>query len=186
MIILTSEQVNYCNVVKQAQNTKKYLPGISYREKLYIKDAYFALEDKAKALEFCRNKFLETKQKFAYIIIEDSLGYVVWKKENEVEISHKILIHDLVEDIDINELVSKMRNLGGITIKDRTHSLKKYPKSFVGSEVVTWFQEKLELSLDEAIRLGQKLIDKKIIHHVVDQHQFENEFLFYRFYWDEV
>lgn len=185
MIIFTSEQVNYCNVIKQAQDTKKYLPGISYRDKLYVKDAYLPLEDKAKALEFCRNKFLSTKEKFAYLLVEDSLGYTVWKKEDSVEISSKILIHDLVEEIDVDELVSKMRNVGGISIKDRTHSLKKYPKTFVGSEAVAWFQEILELSIDEAIRLGQKLIDKKIIHHVVDQHQFENEFLFYRFYWDE-
>ena len=186
MIILTSEQVNYCNLVKQAQNTKKYLPGISYREKLYVKNTYFSLEDKAKALEFCRNNFLETKEKFTYLLVQDSLGYIVWKKDNQVEISSKILVHDLVEDIDVDELVSTMRNVGGISIKDRTHNLKKYSKSFVGSEVVTWFKENLELSTEEAIRLGQKLIDKKIIHHVLDQHQFENVFLFYRFYWDEV
>lgn len=185
MIILTSEQVNYCNLIKQAHNLKKNLPGISYREKLYVKDAYFPLKDKATALEFCRNKFLTTKEKFAYLIVEDSLGYTIWRKEDNVKISSKILIHDIVEDIDVDRLVSKMRNVGGIAIKNRTHSFKKYPKTFVGSEAVDWFQEILELSIDEAIRLGQKLIDKKIIHHVVDQHQFENEFLFYRFYWDE-
>ncbi len=185
MIILTSEKVNYCNLIRQAQDKTEYLPGVSYREKLYVKDANFSREDKAKALELCRNKFLATKEKFAYLIVQDSLGYIVWKKEEKVEIASKILIHDLVEEIDIDELVAKMRNVGGIAIKDRTHSLKKYPKTFIGSETVEWFQEILELSLDEAIRLGQKLIDQKIIHHVVDQHQFENEFLFYRFYWDE-
>ena len=78
-----------------------------------------------------------------------------------------------------------MRNVGGIKIEDRRYKLKNYPKTFIGSEVVTWFKSELDISTEQAIRLGQRLVDEKIIHHVLDQHSFKNDLLFYRFYWDE-
>ena len=42
-----------------------------------------------------------------------------------------------------------------------------------------------KLSLNEAISIGQLLIDRGLIHHVIDRHNFKNEYLFYRFYEDE-
>ena len=44
----------------------------------------------------------------------------------------------------------------------------------------------LGLSVEQAVRLGQRLIDEKFIHHVTDDHPFINDFFFYRFYWDEI
>eukprot|EP01121_Diplochlamys_sp_Union-15-3_P019706 TRINITY_DN7497_c0_g1_i2.p1 TRINITY_DN7497_c0_g1~~TRINITY_DN7497_c0_g1_i2.p1 ORF type:complete len:238 (-),score=34.58 TRINITY_DN7497_c0_g1_i2:285-893(-) len=37
----------------------------------------------------------------------------------------------------------------------------------------------------EAVKIGQQLIDADILHHVTDDHNFENENLFYRFRMDE-
>lgn len=79
-----------------------------------------------------------------------------------------------------------MRNIGAIKIKDRRYKLKVYPKCFVVNEAVAWMKSEFNLSTEQAIRLGQRLIDEKIIHHVVDRQKFADEFLFYRFYWDEV
>ncbi len=78
-----------------------------------------------------------------------------------------------------------MRHVGGIKIKDRNYKFKIYPKCFIGQEAVEWFCANLGLSTQQAIRLGQRLIDEKWIHHVLDQQNFANDFLFYRFYWDE-
>ncbi|MCG8366531.1 MAG: hypothetical protein MJA27_24755 [Pseudanabaenales cyanobacterium] len=38
---------------------------------------------------------------------------------------------------------------------------------------------------DEALRIGQLLVECGIIHHVTDEHSFKDEYLFYRFYEDE-
>nr|MDJ0600358.1 pleckstrin/ G-protein interacting- domain protein [Crocosphaera sp.] len=72
-----------------------------------------------------------------------------------------------------------------VEIKDRRHRLKQYPKCFIGSDLVDWMIKNLSISSEQAVKIGQQLIDKKIIHHVHDQHDFENQYLFYRFYVDE-
>jgi hypothetical protein len=40
-------------------------------------------------------------------------------------------------------------------------------------------------TVNEALSIGQRLIDLSLAHHVVDEHPFKNEKLFYRFYRDE-
>ena len=88
-------------------------------------------------------------------------------------------------DQRIMKLVNDLRGEGGIEIKDRRYKLTNYPQCFVGSEVVEWIEKKYLLSKSEAIRLGQELMDLKIIHHVTDDHEFKSSYLFYRFYIDE-
>jgi len=71
-------------------------------------------------------------------------------------------------------------------IKDRSHHLKKYPKSFLGSDVVKFFLDQGYASnVREAESLGQQLMDADLIHHVTDDHPFKNENLFYRFREDD-
>lgn len=60
-----------------------------------------------------------------------------------------------------------------------------YKQCFIGSEAVEWMEKAYILSKSEAIRLGQELIDLKIIHHVTDDHNFKDGYFFYRFYIDE-
>jgi len=72
-------------------------------------------------------------------------------------------------------------------VSDRSHNFKKYLSVVVGSELVAWLvYYKKAANTDEAVALGQKLIDVDLLHHVVDEHKFKNEKLFYRFRADEV
>lgn len=54
--------------------------------------------------------------------------------------------------------------------------------SFLASELVDWL-----ISLGEAedrkhaVSLGQLLVETDFIHHVVDEHNFEDSYLFFRF-----
>ena len=185
MIILTSEQVQYCNLINRTERQEEHLPGISYQNKLYAKVAFFHFNRKSQALEFCRNQFFRHQEKFSYVLIQDNVGFTVWKEDNEVTTSNGAQKVDTLEQIDLQELVSQMRGHRGVSIKNRDYNLRFYPKTFIGKEAVSWFKKNLNLSKDEAIRLGQKLIDQKIVHHVLDKHTFKNEFIFYRFYCDE-
>jgi potassium efflux system protein len=45
--------------------------------------------------------------------------------------------------------------------------------------------EKQNYTREEAIELGQILLERGIIHHVLDQHHFKDSYLFYRFCDDE-
>lgn len=40
-------------------------------------------------------------------------------------------------------------------------------------------------SPEEATRLGQRLVDLSLLHHVLDAQEFVDGYLFYRFYADE-
>ena len=90
-----------------------------------------------------------------------------------------------LEDINLDALVEEMRGPNGVKIQDRRYRLSVYPKCFVGSEAVAWMVCNKQLTRDSAVRLGQILVDKQIVHHVLDEQPFKDGFLFYRFYKDE-
>ncbi|ERN40349.1 small-conductance mechanosensitive channel [Rubidibacter lacunae KORDI 51-2] len=88
-------------------------------------------------------------------------------------------------DIDLEKLVDRMRAHGGVKIGDRRYRLNVYPRCFVGSEVVDWLVQNCSVTRVEAVEIGQMLLDRGIVHHVMDEHGFRDEYLFYRFYSDE-
>lgn len=71
----------------------------------------------------------------------------------------------------------------GVSIKDRKHILITYKKCFVGSEAVDWMVKNGIRTRDEAIRLGQKLIDSQFIQHVTKSNKIfkDNDKSFYYF-----
>ena len=85
----------------------------------------------------------------------------------------------------LEQLVTQMRSRSGISIEDRRHKLKVYPKCFIGTEAVDWLLNNTNLMPHEAIRVGQRMLERHIIHHVLDEQDFENNHFFYRFYVDE-
>lgn len=79
-------------------------------------------------------------------------------------------------------LVQQMRRTDGIPVKTRMWHFKKFERCFVGSELVAWMLKKgLAHNEGNAVRIGEKLRQKKIFEHVTSQHPFQNEYLFYRF-----
>lgn len=88
-------------------------------------------------------------------------------------------------EINVDKLVLQMRADNGIEIQDRRHHLNIYPRCFIGSEAVEWLMRTQRATRQEAIRIGKLLIQKRIIHHVLDEHPFDDAYLFYRFHEDE-
>ena len=82
-------------------------------------------------------------------------------------------------------LVDQMRGQGGLEIIDRWHHLKLYPQCFVGREAVKWLMHSQKITREMALWIGQRLIERNIIHHVVDDIGFDDDYLFYRFNVDE-
>ena len=107
-------------------------------------------------------------------ILADDVGYV----------DGKIKVAPYTTPEELNPLILQMRKPGGISIKDRRYKLKVYPKCFVGSEAVKWLMQHLGISQQEALRIGKRLLYRGVIHHVVDEQDFEDDYLFYRFYAD--
>ncbi|MEL6261760.1 MAG: mechanosensitive ion channel domain-containing protein [Cyanobacteria bacterium J06626_6] len=86
---------------------------------------------------------------------------------------------------EVTRLYEQMRGPDGIDIGDHRFWLTVYPNSFVGSEAVTWIVKTQKATREAAVRLGQRLVENGLIHHVTDEHPFKDEYLFYRFYEDE-
>lgn len=85
--------------------------------------------------------------------------------------------------LDLDALAERMHT--ELKIEDRRFRLNVYPQCFIGSEAVAWLMATQKATKNEALRLGQALVDKGIIHHVLDEHPFADAYLFYRFYCDE-
>ena len=94
----------------------------------------------------------------------------------------ELTIHD---EYDWDALVTAMRGEHGVSITERRYGFKTYDKVFLGSEAVSWLIQYEKATLAEAIAIGQLMIEKNIIHHILDEHDFKDEPLFYRFYLDE-
>ena len=86
----------------------------------------------------------------------------------------------------LEQIAATLRGAQGVEVKDRWHMARRYPRCFIGSEAVTCLQTAYGISLAEAIRYGQLLVENGLVSHVTGQHLFENEFLFYRFQQDAV
>jgi len=86
---------------------------------------------------------------------------------------------------ELAELVERMRGPGGLAIQDRRHLFATYARTFVGSEAAAWLREQAGLTREEALLVGGLLVERRIVHHVLDEHAFEDATLYYRFYADE-
>ncbi|MGK7958831.1 MAG: DEP domain-containing protein [Crocosphaera sp.] len=185
MKILDHKQVKYCNLVQHKQDTTEYLPGVIFKNKLFIKDKNFTREQQKEAQDYGKQKFLDNKGQIEYLLLEDITGVLIWKESNEVELDNSSNKTDKKITKDLDKLIQEIRSENGVTIKNRRYRLKLHSKCFIGSELVDWLTKKLSISVDEAVQLGQELVEKQIIHHVYNEHEFRNDYFFYRFYVDE-
>jgi Domain found in Dishevelled, Egl-10, and Pleckstrin (DEP) len=69
--------------------------------------------------------------------------------------------------------------------KNRTYHTKTYPLCLQGQEVFDWMRTR-GFSENEAMTIGQRMIDLNIIHHVADEQPFRAANLFFRACHDEI
>ena len=179
MLVLKSDQVKYCVLTRKVDGQDETFSGVLYQDKAFVKGKSFAKDRGQEAIKQARQLFLDQKAPGLLLVVEDATGFTLWHQDNRAKLA------DVLSTIDLKELVAAMRNVGGVQIKDRQYHLKTYARCFVGSEAVSWLSNYAKIPKSEAIRLGQRLMDEKWIHHVADEHSFKDEMLFYRFYWDE-
>ncbi|ETO16905.1 MscS Mechanosensitive ion channel [Reticulomyxa filosa] len=86
-------------------------------------------------------------------------------------------------DEELGHVLQLMRR--GLEVKNRKWWLHTYPNCWIGSEAVKWMlshKDELEISNEaEALALGNLLMKKGKIQHVVREHQYKNGYLFYQF-----
>lgn len=74
----------------------------------------------------------------------------------------------------------------GVEIKDRRHYLRVFKNCFVGSDAVAFMVSSgMTSCAEDAVALGNALLDAGLLAHVVRDHDFQDKALFYRFTADE-
>ncbi len=88
-------------------------------------------------------------------------------------------------DEELASLSERMRGEGGLAIEDRRYLWNVYPRCFTGRDAVDWLVRNEGTSRREALRVGRLLVERGLLHHVLDEHPFEDASYFYRFFRDE-
>ena len=192
MLILDSEQVQYCQVVATIEGQSKIESGLIYHNNVFIKIKTYSREDLQTAIRECREDYLDNEEiEVPTLIVKAEKEVTLWLQDNRFEpqqgqsLSYSPQQKKKSDRVSVYDLAARMRKKGGIEIKARHYQLKLYKRCFVGSEAVDWLVNYLNISRPKAVAIGKKLVDKKVIHHVSDEHSFEDGPLFYRFYEDE-
>lgn len=90
------------------------------------------------------------------------------------------------ENLDLSyrslaEMTRMMRGADGISVGRKRRFMVDYPECFVSSEAIDWVCDRVEVSRDEAIRIGRSMLQNNLIQHVFDEIHFVDGRHFYRF-----
>jgi Domain found in Dishevelled, Egl-10, and Pleckstrin (DEP) len=189
MLILQSDQVQYLEVIQTVGDRTERKPGLSYQNKLFNQGKVFASNQSKEAVQFTRDAFLELK--VACLLVEDPESLTFWYEDltlkaydSSQDAQDANDIHDIAS-INLHKLARQMRDVGGIKIQDRWYNFKTYHRCLIGGEAVAWMKNHLKISTDEAIALGQRLIDAQLLHSVLNEQRFQRGHVLYRFNWDD-
>jgi hypothetical protein len=186
MLVISKQDIEHYPLSSQGK--------ISFDGKTLTKGADFSIKLRDAAIAYCQ-KYRDAG--IFCLLVEDKIQLTVWiesvepveksnASESQTETDRLPTSSLQISKEKLDRLVTKMRDrVFGLDIKDRWYNLKVYPRCFIGSDAVKWLMKNQKLTKEEAIRAGQILVDRRIIHHVLDEHQFEDGHLFYRFYMDE-
>jgi len=84
---------------------------------------------------------------------------------------------DLADDLHY-KIKKEMKSSG--LVQDRRYHLRLYLHCFVGREAVAWMMDKYGFSRDEAVRVGNAMLEEGLLYHVTREHPFRDDYLFYR------
>jgi hypothetical protein len=186
MLLVKSQDVTYCQVVRRNGIESEIVPGLLYQNRIFIRGKSYAKDRRDEANRYLRLNFAEGDHKIG-ILLETERELTIWYTDSRavLAIDSDAASSDPIENINLEYVIAAMRGIGGVKIKDRRYRLRVYTQCFIGSEAIEWMRDRFRISREEAVKLGQRLMDAKHIHHVVDDHKFKDGELFYRFYWDE-
>jgi pyruvate/2-oxoglutarate dehydrogenase complex dihydrolipoamide dehydrogenase (E3) component len=107
-------------------------------------------------------------------------------KEDKMTKKEPMNVEASFDNANLEELAARVKRV--LDIRDRKHGFpsKTYPKCFVGSEAVAQLvEEGIASDEEDAVHIGNMMLNGGVFHHVQHAHPFENKYLFYRFTSDE-
>ncbi|AFZ43125.1 pleckstrin/ G-protein interacting- domain protein [Halothece sp. PCC 7418] len=160
MLLLSADQVRYCQVAHQNQKgEQEVIPGIAYYGKLFLRGEIFPISQKNRAIEYSRQRFTEYEEQVYILIVEEADRLTLWYESSEVTrlaSDESEYFSDFISSIDLKQLVGKMRL--GLPTKTKRRGLRVFRDCFLAREAINWLEYELQISRADAIRLGQRLV----------------------------
>lgn len=170
MQILTDQQVKYCSVVQETSGALEYLLGISFQHKIFLKQNFFPADELDNARNYCQQKYLDAAGKRLYLLVKGTTGFDVWVEAKSARVLGDRDPRDLVEKFNLENLVDEICEVAGIEFDNCQDNLQS--GDLINS---------LEVSLRQALDLGQRIIDEEWIYPVAEEQSFPNERIFPHF-----
>ncbi len=183
-MLLKSQDVIYCQLVRQFGTTSEIVNGVSYQGSVFARGNSYYAEHRQEAITEMRRSFLDPEPAIACLLVEDGDIVTIWYEDRYI-IKVVETDRDIVDYFNLAQLVEEMRSPQGVKIETRSQSFRlQYIRCFVGKEAVDWIQNRLNISRADAIALGQRLIDDNWVRNLSGRQPFQDANLFYQFYLD--
>lgn len=184
-MLLKSQDVNHCQLVRQFGTTSEIVSGVNYQGNLFVCGNSYPLQQRQIAIAEMRRSYLDPEPAIACLLVEDGEIVTIWYEDRYII---KIVENagDIVKYFNLAQLVEKMRSPQGVKIENRSQSFRlPYLRCFIGREAVDWMSAKLLISRPQAVELGQRLIADNWLKNLSNQQPFADADFFYQFCMDK-
>jgi hypothetical protein len=183
-MLLKSQDVSYCQLVRRVENSSVIVSGVSYQGNLFRRGNSYPLPQRQSAIVEMRRSYLDPEPAIACLLVEDGDVLTIWYEDPYI-VKLVETTAEIVSYFNLTELVEQMRSPHGVKIETRSQSFRlPYKQCFVGREAVDWISSRLSISRTEAVMLGQRLMDAKLLANLSDRQPFVDADLFYQFQLD--
>jgi Domain found in Dishevelled, Egl-10, and Pleckstrin (DEP) len=184
-MLLKSQDVSYCQLVRQFGTIAEIVSGVNYQGNLFARGNTYPHQQRQAAITEMRRSYLDPEPAVACLLVENGDIVTIWYEDRYI-IKVVADASDIVTYFNLAQLVEEMRSTKGVKIENRSQSFRlPYLRCFVGREAVDWISTKLSISRPDAVRLGQRLINDNWVKNLSNQHPFEDSDLFYQFCMDK-
>lgn len=186
MQILTDRQVKYCGVVVEKSGVRECLPGMSFQHKIFLKQKFFPVHELHNALNYCQQKYLDAAGKKLYLIVKGKIGFDVWVETKSARILGDRAPTDTIDNLDLEDLVDKLSQVAEIEFNNCQDNFLVGDRKSVRREANEDLFNNLEVSLKQAIDLGQKIINREWSDSAAARQFVLDGRIFPHFYSDEI
>jgi Domain found in Dishevelled, Egl-10, and Pleckstrin (DEP) len=183
-MLLKSQDVSYCQLVRQFGTISEIVNGVNYQGNLFARGNSYPQQQRQAAITEMRRSYLDPEPAVACLLVEDGDIVTIWYEDRYIIKVVENAI-DIVTYFNLAQLTEEMRSPQGVKIENRSQSFRlPYLRCLIGREAVDWISTKLSISRPQAVMLGQRLIDDNWLRNLSNQQPFEDSELFYQFCMD--
>ena len=191
MLLLSPDQVEFCKMSRHDLSGSCLLDGIAYRDKLFYHIDAYPVDAQESALRKARQRYNDIKGEKALIVLGEAQKWSVWEEDSLLSIYQKRQPSEGVEGqsidfLNLDMLADQMHGPQGVKIQDRMAWPRRQRRVFLGRDAVEWMARTHNLTAEEALRVGNRLIEGRQIYPIPPTQGFQNDACLYRFYVDEV